>query len=96
MKISTKNEYGELKSVIVGKCEQHKWPVGDSAFDEMIEASTYPETLPRETLPAHIEKQAQDDLQYMADVLEQRNVTVYRPTITKPNWVTVVETLCLV
>jgi len=86
MKISTKNEYSELKSVIVGRCEQHKWPVGDSAFDEMIQASTYPETLPRETLPAHIIKQAQEDLQYMADVLEQRNVTVYRPTITKPNW----------
>jgi len=86
MKISTKNEYGELKSVIVGRCEQHAWPTDDLAFDEMIEASTYPNTLPRETLPNVVTQQAQEDLQHMADVLESRNITVYRPTITKPNW----------
>ncbi len=86
MKISTNNEYGELKSVIVGRCEQHAWPTDDLAFDEMIEASTYPNTLPRETLPDVVTQQAQEDLQHMADVLESRNITVYRPTITKPNW----------
>lgn len=86
MKISTNNEYGELKSVIVGRCEQHAWPTDDLAFDEMIEASTYPNTLPRETLPNVVTQQAQEDLQHMADVLESRNITVYRPTITKPNW----------
>ena len=86
MKVSTRNEYGELKSVIVGRCEQHAWPTDDLAFDEMIEASTYPNTLPRETLPDVVTKQAQEDLQYMADVLESRNITVYRTTITNPNW----------
>ena len=86
MKISTKNEYSELKSIIVGRCEQHEWPIGDSAFDEMIQASTYPDTLPRETLPSIVTQQAQEDLQHMADVLESRDITVYRPTITKPNW----------
>jgi scyllo-inosamine-4-phosphate amidinotransferase 1 len=86
MKISTNNEYGELKSIIVGRCEQHEWPTGDSAFDEMIQASTYPDTLPRETLPSIVTQQAQEDLQHMADVLESRDITVYRPTITKPNW----------
>ncbi len=86
MKISTNNEYGELKSVIVGKCEQHEWPTQDVAFNKMIKQSTYPDTLPKETLPAYVTQQAQEDLQYMSDVLESRNVTVYRPTITKPNW----------
>jgi N-dimethylarginine dimethylaminohydrolase len=86
MKISTKNEYGELKSIVVGRCEQHQWPIGDIAFDEMIDASTYINSLPRQRLPDHIVKQAQEDLQYMTEVLEHRNVKVYRPTITKDNW----------
>lgn len=34
VKISTKNEYGELKSIILGSVENFQWPENDKEFNE--------------------------------------------------------------
>lgn len=41
MKIFTKNEYSELKSMVVGNIDFANWPVGDIYFDAMMDLSTY-------------------------------------------------------
>ena len=32
MKVSTRNEYGQLKSIILGRIEGANWPTGDIFF----------------------------------------------------------------
>ena len=41
MKVSTKNEYGKLKSVIIGRIAGGCWPKDDLFFNRMMELSTY-------------------------------------------------------
>ena len=36
MKVSVKNEYGQLKSVILGRAEGANWPTGDLFFNQII------------------------------------------------------------
>lgn len=81
MKVSTKNEYGQLKSVILGRAEGANWPTGDLYFDRMCMLSTYPGKLSRGPVPQEVIDQTRDDLLFMRDVLEDHGVTVYRPEI---------------
>ena len=86
MKIFTKNEYSQLRSVVVGSAQQSAWPIDDSAFDQSIAASTYKGTLIKGPLPVHITAEAEEDLNRLIDILEQERVRVYRPKITRPHW----------
>ena len=86
MKVFTKNEYSPLKSIVVGSSKQLAWPFDDSAFDQSIQSSTFNGTLTLGPVPAHIIKEAEEDLEKLVDVLEKNKVKVYRPVIDKPNW----------
>jgi glycine amidinotransferase len=81
VKVSTKNEYGQLKSVILGRAEGANWPSGDIYFDKMCQLSTYPTRLARGPVPDEVINETREDLLYMRDVLEDHGVTVYRPEI---------------
>lgn len=81
MKVSTKNEYGELKSVILGRPEGANWPTGDLFFDRMNLLSTYPKKLSKGPVPEEVIDQTRDDLLFMRDNLEDNGVKVYRPEI---------------
>lgn len=80
MKVSTRNEYSELKSVILGRPEGANWPSGDIFFDRMCQLSTYPEKLQRGPVPkGDIIFEAREDLFYMKDLLQDYGVEVFRP-----------------
>ena len=84
--ISTKNEYGELKSIIVGSVENFEWPENDKEFDQGIARSTYHQTLHRGKPPQHVLDDASRDLDLLSAILEYRGIQVYRPEIVKPHW----------
>lgn len=86
MRISTKNEYGVLKSVILGSVEKMEWPTDDQEFNASMSRSTYPGTLKRGPLPEKVIQQATEDLDAFCDILQTEGVTVHRPVITKPHW----------
>ena len=70
MKISTINEYGALKSVIVGSVENMAWPKDDKEFNAGIDRSTYPSTLTRGAIPKRIQLEASEDLERLVQILE--------------------------
>ena len=82
MKVSTRNEYGQLKSVILGRPEGANWPTGDIFFDRMIELSTFGKTLKSGPVPESIIEETRDDLLYVKDLLEDHGVTVFRPEVS--------------
>lgn len=82
MKVSTKNEYGELKSVILGRAEHACWPKGDIFFDRMLSLSTYKGRPRVGPIDPKVIEEATDDLLYFTDVLRDEGVEVYRPEIT--------------
>jgi N-dimethylarginine dimethylaminohydrolase len=81
MKISTRNEYGKLKSVILGRPQGANWPTGDIFFDRMMQLSSYKPPLARGPVSEDVIQKANDDLFYMRDLLEDHDVKVYRPEI---------------
>ena len=86
MRISTKNEYGTLKSVIVGSVENFSWPENDHEFDQGIARSTYHETLKDKTPKSNVLSEAKDDLESLVRLLQDKGVAVHRPTVTGPHW----------
>lgn len=86
MKVSTTNEYGLLKSVIVGCVENFQWPANDNEFDRSITRSTYPTTLTRGALPNSVYEEATQDLNRLVEILTKRNIEVHRPVTSKPHW----------
>ena len=86
MKVFTRNEYSPLRSIIVGSAQQSAWPINDYAFDASIASSTYKGTLTPGILPNQLVQETEEDLNQLVDTLEREGITVYRPTITQPNW----------
>jgi hypothetical protein len=81
MKVSVKNETGQLKSVILGRVEGANWPTGDSFFDKTLALSTYKRKLQKGPVPEEVIDRARGDLLHMKDVLRDHNVNVFRPEI---------------
>jgi glycine amidinotransferase/scyllo-inosamine-4-phosphate amidinotransferase 1 len=86
MKVSIRNEYGNLKSVIVGSVTNMAWPSDDDKFNKGIQKSTYPTTLLRGKLPGVVSQEAAEDLEKLVNILENRKIKVYRPLTNKPHW----------
>lgn len=86
VKISTKNEYGELKSIILGSVENFQWPENDKEFNEGISRSTYHETLTSSKPPVHVINEASADLDRLSSILEDRGIDVHRPVISTTHW----------
>lgn len=86
MKVSTKNEYGKLKSVLVGTAENMSWPTDDHEFNRAMSRSTYPGKLIRGQVPEQIIKEATEDLNKLSDEMQDRGIHVYRPTTGAPHW----------
>jgi len=82
MKVYTKNEYSQLKSIILGRPEGANWPTGDIFFDRMLTLSTYHRPLTKGKVPENIIDEARVDMLHMKDKLEDENIKVFRPEIT--------------
>jgi len=80
MKISTSNEWGKLKSVVVGSATGANWPTNDPVFACESEKTLWTETpVPSGAVPQRIIDEANEDLQDLADVLTKLGVEVHRP-----------------
>lgn len=86
MKIFSKNEYSELKTVLVGSCKNHSWPSGDAAFDKMINSSTYQLIPAISTLPQFILDEAEEDLEGLVEILNQLGIKTLRPQVKFKHW----------
>lgn len=81
MKVSSRNEYDKLVSVIVGDATGARFPALDEIFDLNQEVTTWTETpLPHGRFPQSIIDQANEDLETLAQTLRALGITVYRPT----------------
>ena len=86
MKVSTLNEYGKLKSVILGSVQGGAWPTDDNFFDQMISSSTWPTKLDKSEFNANVVADTDKELNLLQKLLEQNDVEVHRPNITGPHW----------
>jgi len=86
MLVSSNNEYGELKSVLVGSVDNFSWPIDDKEFNDSIARSTYEVTLDRGPISQTVINEAREDLDILVENLTTRGVQVIRPQIDKPTW----------
>lgn len=80
MIINSNNEWGKLKSIIVGTANNCYFPTRDPIFKYSMENGGWDETPP----PAgfvnqQIVEETEEDLEALVDVLTEHEVTVYRP-----------------
>ena len=80
MKISTSNEWGKLKSVVVGSATHANWPSTDPVFAQESSKTTWKETpVPSGPVPQWIIDEANEDLDDLANVLTQIGIEVHSP-----------------
>jgi len=80
MILNTSNEWGKLKSVVVGSATGANWPTNDPVFACESEKTLWTETpVPSGAVPQRIIDEANEDLQDLADVLTKLGVEVHRP-----------------
>ena len=80
MKISSSNEWGKLKSIVVGSATHANWPSTDPVFALEREKTTWKETpVPSGAVPQHIVDEANEDLEDLAAVLTKLGVEVLHP-----------------
>jgi len=81
MKVHSTNEYGKLKSVVLGRPDNAVYPQGDRYYTQWIVGNNkYKKT--DATIPEDVIKDSADDLFAIKDLLEDEDITIYRPEIT--------------
>jgi N-dimethylarginine dimethylaminohydrolase len=79
--ISTSNEWGALKRVVVGDATWANWPSEDPVFARESADSLWTETAPPSgPVPQWIIDETNEDLSVLCSVLTQHGVEVVRPT----------------
>ena len=86
MKVDTCNEYGNLKSVIVGDIEGFSWPTDDDFFDKMIDKSSYHTKLTRGSIAEDVVDITKHQLDELCEILDKQGVSILRPTGLKDHW----------
>jgi N-dimethylarginine dimethylaminohydrolase len=86
VKVSTKNEYGELKSVILGNALNMVWPMDDNEFNNAIDRSTYHKRLVVGPVPQNVVHEAEEDLEKLSKIMQSHGVAVHRPVEVKKHW----------
>jgi N-dimethylarginine dimethylaminohydrolase len=80
MKLSTSNEWGKLKSIVVGSATHANWPSNDPVFSQESSKTLWTETpVPSGAVPQWIVDEANEDLDELAGVLTKLGVEVHRP-----------------
>lgn len=80
MKINTSNEWGKLKSVVVGSATHANWPSNDPVFALESEKTLWKDSpVPSGPVPKWIVDEANEDLDELAGVLTKLGIEVFRP-----------------
>jgi scyllo-inosamine-4-phosphate amidinotransferase 1 len=78
--IHSYNEWDTLKEVVVGRADYANWPSDDPVFSKESEKTTWKESpVPSGPVPNWIIDEANEDLDLLANVLEQCGAIVHRP-----------------
>ena len=78
--ISSSNEWGKLKRIVVGDATHSNWPVNDPVFKLEGEKTLWKETpVPSGPVPQWIIDEANEDLERLADTLKLLDIKVERP-----------------
>ena len=80
MKVSSRNEWGRLRSVIVGRADNARVPVDDISLRAINYAGEGPHTVRHGPYPRHVIDEANEDLEILCRVFAEAGVTVYRPS----------------
>jgi len=81
MKINSRNEWGKLKSVVVGTANYANWPTNDPVFNTEMKNAPWKDTPPPSgPVPQWIIDETNEDLEELVKVLKQAHVEVHRPT----------------
>lgn len=87
MKIQSSNEYGKLRSVIVGSASHANWPTKDLAFRSMEETTRWKHSpVPSGPVEAKIIEQTEEELEDLCNILVQHGVEVHRPWTIDFQW----------
>ena len=86
MNVDTRNEYGNLKSVIVGDIEGFGWPTDDDFFNNMIDKSSYHTKLTRGSIAEDVIDITRHQLDKLCEILDKQGVSILRPTGLKDHW----------
>lgn len=76
--VHSHNEWDQLKAIVVGRAEDHKWPINDSFFNKNIASSTFPGQFNHD-IPQWLIREAEEDLNQLCELLDKQNVQVLRP-----------------
>lgn len=80
MKILSNNEWGKLRSIVIGEASGANWPTMDPTFAINWETTLFKEVPhPKGPVPQHVIDEANEDLEELSKVLQSAGVTVYRP-----------------
>ena len=78
--ISSFNEWDPIKEIVVGRADFANWPSQDPVFAQESKKTTWTETpVPSGPVPDRIIDEANEDLDILADTLEQLDIVVHRP-----------------
>ena len=86
MNVDTRNEYSNLKSVIVGDIEGFGWPTDDDFFINMIDKSSYHTKLTRGSIAEDVIDITRHQLDELCEILDKQGVSILRPTGLKDHW----------
>jgi len=76
------NEWDPIREIIVGRADYANWPTDDPVFARESEKTTWKESpVPSGAVPDWIIDEANEDLDMLANVLEQCGAVVHRPTV---------------
>ena len=80
MKISSSNEWGKLRSIVVGSATNANWPTNDPVFALESTKTSWTDTpVPQGPVPQRIIDEANEDLDILATTLTSLGVEVLRP-----------------
>lgn len=78
--IHSYNEWDPIQEIVVGRADYANWPTDDPVFARESEKTTWKETpVPSGPVPDWIIDEANEDLDTLANVLEQCGAVVHRP-----------------
>lgn len=78
--MNTFNEWDPLREVVVGSATHANWPTDDLVFAQESEKTLWKDTpVPAGAVPQWIVDEANEDLEVLANILEEEGVKVHRP-----------------
>jgi N-dimethylarginine dimethylaminohydrolase len=78
--VSSHNEWGKLRSIVVGTASGANWPVMDPTFAINWETTLFKEVPhPKGPVPTHVIDEANEDLDELVKALQSAGVDVFRP-----------------